>query len=120
MTDPTTRFEREPITEGEVIQLFIVASDNREALENPGPLFEAARTKFIEWVDQEQALVGGSPAAQLAFDVRRINVAIRGGMKEYAAGELADLELRIQQEPGLAELAVRFRGDLDRFRLEVG
>ncbi len=120
MNDSLPNFENGPVTDEAVIQLFIVASDNQETLENPGPLFEAARTQFIAWVTQEQARVGIDPASQLSFDVRRINLAIRGGMKEYAFGELDDLALRIRQEPSLAELATRFQGELDRFRIELG
>ncbi len=121
MSDPTARFEFAPILDEEVIQLFIVASTYGETLETPGQRFEEARARFIQWVDQEQSKVGKGADDQLIFDIRRINIAIRGGMKQYAAGELEDLETRLIYETPLSDAQkIRFQGDLDRFRIELG
>ena len=116
MTEPgAPRPESFEITDEEVISGFINASTHGETLESPGPLFESARAKFTAWVAQEHIrLVQGS----IDFDVRRITILARGGMKEYAAGELGDLDMQIGFD-GSLDLTekTRLRGELERLRL---
>ncbi len=93
-------------------------------MDNPGPLFEAAQAKYLAWLAQEQsateALKGIGGIGSISLDSRRITVLARGGMKEYAAGELADLETQVEFDGELSDdERSRLRGELDRLRIEL-